>query len=75
VHGCTQGPNGWDRVRQCLSDDAVRTVVVDMDPREFDGANALECAAHITDVLEGHESVILVGTSCTGIIVPIVSML
>lgn len=75
MHGCTQGPSGWDRVCQHLSEDGVRTVVIDMDPRDFDGANALECAAHIADVLEGHESVILVGTSCTGIIVPIVSML
>lgn len=75
VHGCTQGPSSWDRVREYLSHDGVRTVVIDMDPREFDGATARECSVHIADVLERHERVILVGTSCTGLIIPVVSML
>ena len=75
VHGCTQGPSGWDRVRPYLSDAGVRTLVVDMDPQKFDGANARECSAHIADVLDSHERVILVGTSCAGLIIPVVSML
>jgi pimeloyl-ACP methyl ester carboxylesterase len=75
VHGCTQGPSGWDRVRKFLSDAGVRNVAVDLDPREFDGANARECASHIAKVSESHERVILVGTSCTGLIIPVVSML
>jgi pimeloyl-ACP methyl ester carboxylesterase len=75
VHGCTQGPSGWDRVRQSLSAAGVHNVAVDMDPQQFDGANGHECASHIAKVLEDHERVILVGTSCTGLIIPVVSML
>jgi pimeloyl-ACP methyl ester carboxylesterase len=75
VHGCTQGPNSWDRVCQYLSDADVRTVLVDLDPRDFDGANARQCSFHIADVLGDLERVILVGTSCTGLIIPVVSML
>lgn len=74
VHGCTQGPSSWDRVRPYLKDDGVRTVTLDLDPKEFDGANGLECATQIAKVLEGHDHVILVGTSCTGLIIPLVSM-
>jgi pimeloyl-ACP methyl ester carboxylesterase len=74
VHGCTQGPSSWDRVRSYLTDCGIRTLIVDLDPRRFDGANGLECAAQITWALEGHDSVILVGTSCTGLIIPLVSM-
>src|SRR3984957_3248501 len=75
VHGCTQGPRGWDRVHDLLSGSGVQTVLVDLDPRDFDGATALECASHIARVLENHAAVILVGTSCTGIIIPVVTML
>jgi pimeloyl-ACP methyl ester carboxylesterase len=75
VHGCTQGPSGWDRVRRLLSDADVPNVVVDLDPREFDGTTALVCASQIAHVLEDHDRVILVGTSCTGIIIPVVTML
>jgi hypothetical protein len=50
-------------------------VVVDLDPRYFDGTTALECATQITQVLEHHERVLLVGTSCAGIIIPVVTML
>lgn len=74
VHGCTQGPSSWDRVRRYLADADVRTVLVDFDPRDFDGANALECSSHIAEVLGNVERVILVGTSCTGLIIPVVSM-
>jgi len=75
VHGCTQGPGGWDRVRDLLSGAGVRSLAVDLDPREFDGTTALECASHIALDLENRERVILVGTSCAGIIIPVVTML
>jgi pimeloyl-ACP methyl ester carboxylesterase len=75
VHGCTQGPTGWDRVRDLLSGSGVATVVVDLDPRVFDGTTGLVCASHIARDLENHDHVILVGTSCTGIIIPVVTML
>lgn len=42
---------------------------------DFDGTTALECATQITQVLEHHERVLLVGTSCAGIIIPVVTML
>jgi pimeloyl-ACP methyl ester carboxylesterase len=75
VHGCTQGPSGWDRVRDLLSESGVRSVAVDLDPRDFDGTTALECSSHIAHVLRNDERVILVGTSCAGIIIPVVTML
>jgi hypothetical protein len=74
VHGGTQGPSGWDRVRDLLSGSGVRSVAVDLDPRDFDGTTALVCASHIARVLESHEQVILVGTSCAGLIIPVVTM-
>lgn len=49
-------------------------MLVDLDPRKFDGANARECSSYICDVLGNLEHVILVGTSCTGLIIPVVSM-
>jgi pimeloyl-ACP methyl ester carboxylesterase len=75
VHGCTQGPTGWDRVRDLLSSSGVRSVAVDLDPKDFDGTTALACASHVAQVLHDHEGVILVGTSCAGIIIPVVTML
>jgi hypothetical protein len=74
LHGCTQGPNSWDRVSSHLSDAGVDHVVLDLDPKKFDGANGRECAAHVADVLVGHDRVVLVGTSCTGLIIPVVTM-
>jgi pimeloyl-ACP methyl ester carboxylesterase len=50
-------------------------MVVDLDPRDFDGTTALECATQITQVLQHRERVLLVGTSCAGIIIPVVTML
>ena len=75
VHGCTQGPSGWDRVRDLLSEAGVPSVVVDLDPGDFDGRTALQCASHIAQVLVDRERVVLVGTSCAGIIIPVVTML
>jgi len=61
-------------VRECLSEAEVQSVLVDLDPRDFDGANARECSSYIAEVLGDLERVILVGTSCTGLIIPVVSM-
>jgi pimeloyl-ACP methyl ester carboxylesterase len=74
VHGCTQGPNSWDRVRECLSKANVRSLLIDLDPRDFDGANARECSSYIAECLVNLDRVILVGTSCSGLIIPVVSM-
>jgi pimeloyl-ACP methyl ester carboxylesterase len=73
VHGCTQGPRSWDRVCEYLRAD-VRIVPIDLDPRDFDGATALQCASHIAESLGDIERLILVGTSCTGLIIPVVSL-
>ncbi|HEX4126118.1 MAG TPA: alpha/beta hydrolase [Acidimicrobiales bacterium] len=74
VHGCTQGPSGWDRVRELLSDSGVHSVAIDIDPREFSGATSRECSSYIAGVLENRRRVVLVGTSCSGLIIPVVSM-
>ena len=57
-----------------LNDADVPTLLVDLVPQEFDGANARECASYIAESLRDLEHVILVGTSCTGLIDPEVSM-
>ena len=75
LHGCTQGPSGWDRVRDLLSGSGVPSVALDLDPADFDGTAALECASAIAQVLGDHDRVVLVGTSCAGIIIPVVTML
>jgi hypothetical protein len=75
VHGCTQGPSCWDRVRAILSSSGISTVAIDLDPERFATAGALKCAGHIAEMLEADDRVVLVGTSCTGIVVPVVTML
>jgi hypothetical protein len=75
VHGCTQGPSGWDRVRRFLEGDGTSTLAVDLEPTRFNDASALECAIHIAEVLADFEHVVLVCTSCTGIIIPVVATL
>lgn len=74
VHGCTQGPSGWDRVRDHLAVEGVETIAIDLEPHTFDSAGAIECSKHIAETLRDIEHVVLVGTSCTGIIVPVVTM-
>jgi pimeloyl-ACP methyl ester carboxylesterase len=49
-------------VRAHMTDADVRSVLVDLDPRDF------------AEILGSIERVILVGTSCTGLIIPVVSM-
>jgi hypothetical protein len=75
VHGCTQGPNCWDRVRALLASSGISTVAIDLDPERFASAGALDCAGFIAEMLEAEDRVVLVGTSCTGIVVPVVTML
>jgi pimeloyl-ACP methyl ester carboxylesterase len=75
VHGCTQGPSGWDRVRKLLTESGVHSLAVDLAPEEFGGATSLECAAHISGMTEGHERVVVIGTSCSGILTPVVTLL
>jgi pimeloyl-ACP methyl ester carboxylesterase len=75
VHGCTQGPSCWDRVRAILSSSGISTVAIDLDPDHFATSGATQCAGYIAEMLEGDNRVVLVGTSCTGIIVPVVAML
>jgi pimeloyl-ACP methyl ester carboxylesterase len=74
VHGCTQDPSSWYRVSECLAEVGVRSVLVDLDPLDFDGANARECSSYIAEVLGNLDRIVLVGTSCTGLIIPVVSM-
>jgi pimeloyl-ACP methyl ester carboxylesterase len=74
VHGCTQGPSGWDRVRELLTVEGVNTMAINLEPRRFDSSGAMECATHIAEALRDLDQVVLVGTSCTGIIVPVVTM-
>ena len=75
VHGCTQGPSSWDRVRALLASSDISTVAIDLDPDRFATASALERAGHIAEMLEADDRVVLVGTSCTGIVVLVVTML
>src|ERR1700733_10224320 len=74
VHGCTQGPSGWVRVRDHLTVEGVDSIAIDLEPQRFDAAGAMECSQHIPGTLRDIEHVVLVGTSCTGIIVPVVTM-
>ena len=74
VHGCTQGPSGWDRVREHLAAEGVETLAIDLEPQKFDSAGAMECSKHIAEQLREIENVVLVGTSCTGMIIPVVTM-
>jgi pimeloyl-ACP methyl ester carboxylesterase len=75
VHGCTQGPNCWDRVRALLTSSGSSTIAIDLDPERFASAGALDCARYIAEMLEADDRVVLVGTSCTGIVIPVVTML
>ena len=61
-------------MREYLSEAGVRSLLIDLDPRDFDGANASECSSHIAEGLVNLDRVILVGTSCSGLIIPVVSM-
>lgn len=74
VHGCTQGPTGWARVQALLEDRGVRSVAIDLDPQQLEEASALECAEEISRQLEPFDRVVLVGTSCSGILIPVVTM-
>jgi hypothetical protein len=61
-------------VRDILRRDGYRSVAVDLNPDRFAEAGALECAEYVAEVTGEHEHVVLVGTSCSGILIPVVSM-
>lgn len=75
LHGCTQGPSCWDPVVPLLHEGGVRTVVADLDPEALADGGARECAEVVAAALEGEDDVVLVGTSCTGLVVPVVTAL
>jgi pimeloyl-ACP methyl ester carboxylesterase len=75
VHGCTQGPTAWDRVRPLLEEAGVPTCAVDLRPEELTDATVSECAGVIADATAAHERLVLVGTSCSGIITPVAATL
>jgi pimeloyl-ACP methyl ester carboxylesterase len=75
VHGCTQGPAGWDRVRNHLTHVGVSSVAVDLRQEEFGDATTLECAHAIVEQTKRYERVALAGTSCSGLLIPVVACL
>jgi pimeloyl-ACP methyl ester carboxylesterase len=48
---------------------------MDLCQEDLGQANALECARTIADGIEGYERVVLVGTSCSGMLIPVVATL
>jgi hypothetical protein len=73
VHGCTQGPTGWDRVRMHLEHVGFPTIAIDLRQDELGDATASECAEYIATQTSRHDRLVLVGTSCSGIITPVVA--
>jgi pimeloyl-ACP methyl ester carboxylesterase len=73
IHGCTQGPTGWRKVQTCLSNRGIASIAVDVDPALFNESGATECAQEIARQLEGVDRVILVSTSCSGLLAPVVA--
>jgi pimeloyl-ACP methyl ester carboxylesterase len=52
----------------------IETVAIDLEPQKFNSAGAMDCSKHIAETLGDIAHVVLVGTSCTGIIIPVVTM-
>lgn len=73
IHGCTQGPTGWKKVQDRLSDGGIASIAVDLDPAEFNDTGAVDCAQEVTRQLEGIDRVVLVSTSCSGLLAPLVA--
>jgi pimeloyl-ACP methyl ester carboxylesterase len=73
VHGCTQGPNGWTRVQDYLRDRGIASIPVDLDPAQFDESGAVECAQEVARQVEGVDRIVLVATSCSGLLAPVVA--
>ena len=73
VHGCTQGPTAWAKVRDHLSARGIPSIAVDLDPTRFGGSGSVDCAVEVVRQLSGSERVLLVTTSCSGILAPVVA--
>jgi hypothetical protein len=73
IHGCTQGPTGWTKVQDYLWDHGIVSIAVDLDPARFNESGAMECAQEVSRQLEGADRVILVSTSCSGLLAPVVA--
>jgi len=57
-----------------LAVEGIDTVAIDLEPEKFNASGALECSEKVAETLEGIEHVVLIGTSCSGIIIPVVTM-
>jgi pimeloyl-ACP methyl ester carboxylesterase len=73
IHGCTQGPTGWRQVQASLSGEGIGSIAVDLDPATFNESGAVDCARAICHQLEGVDRAILVSTSCSGLLAPVVA--
>lgn len=73
VHGFTQGPTGWDRLRPVLEANGHETVAVGLRLEELAEAGGIECAEVIADTVKAATlPVHLVGTSGSGALLPLV---
>ena len=48
-------------------------MALDLDPELFNGSGAMDCAEELSHQLEGFDRVILVSTSCSGLLAPVVA--
>jgi pimeloyl-ACP methyl ester carboxylesterase len=75
IHGCTQGPTGWEQVQEILSARGFDSIAVDLAPAQFDDAGAIEFAHEVSRQIGGRERVVLASTSCSGLLAPVVAEL
>jgi pimeloyl-ACP methyl ester carboxylesterase len=65
----------WERVAAGLRAEGIASTTLDLDPARFDRAGTIECAEAITRQLDPFERVVLVSTSCTGLLAPVAATL
>jgi pimeloyl-ACP methyl ester carboxylesterase len=75
LHGCTQGPRAWERVAAGLRARGIASTALDLEPARFDRGGSVDCAREITRQLRPYEKVVLVSTSCSGLLAPVVATL
>lgn len=73
IHGCTQGPTGWMKLQEHLSDRGIASTAVNLEPAQLNESGAVECAQEITRQLGDVDRLILVSTSCSGLLAPVVA--
>jgi pimeloyl-ACP methyl ester carboxylesterase len=73
VHGCTQGPTGWMKVQELLSDRGIASTPVNLEPAQFNESGTVECCQEIVRQLGDIPQLILVSTSCSGLLAPVVA--